>query len=95
MKYLVFGVWHDAISNQVATHSKEIDLAFKDPEDEAEEVISDLCKTGLDRGSLYEVFVYKSAQNYGDAPELAAHWTLDDGLFGEDQEDEPDEDEEG
>ncbi len=92
MRYLVLGVWHDPESGNVATHSKEIDLAFADPEDEAEKVISDLCSTGLDRESLHEVFVFKSAQNYGSAPEQAAYWTADDGYFGEGEEEESDQD---
>ena len=94
MKYLVLGIWHEAESGNVASHSKVIDLEFKDPEDEAPEIIKELCKTGLDRLYLHEVFVYKSAQNYGDEPEQVAYWTTGDGLFGEDA-DEEDEDDEG
>jgi hypothetical protein len=95
MQYLVLGVWHDPGSGNVATHSKTIELCFKEPEDEADMIIDDLCSTGIERGLLHEVFVFKSAQNYGTAPEQAAYWTADDGLFGEQEDEEEDEEGQG
>lgn len=93
MKYLVFAVFQDSGSNQIATHSKEMDLGFNDPEDRAEDIIDHIVGSGLSKTNLWEVFVFKSAQNYGDAPEQVAYWNLDDGLFGEQEDDEEDEDE--
>jgi hypothetical protein len=58
-------------------------LGFVSTEDNAEEIIDNLCASGL-----CEVFVFKSAQNYGSAPELVAHWTGADGYFGNESEDE-------
>jgi len=91
MKYLVFAVFQAPDSEEVFTHSKELDLGFKNPDDEAEAIIEDIAKSGLGKANLWEVFVFKSAQNFGDAPEQAAYWNLDDGLFGEEEaEDESD-----
>jgi hypothetical protein len=90
MKYLVLGVW--AGQDSPFTLSREMELGFDEPEDRAASIIELMANEGIGRESLWEVFVFKSAQNYGDAPEQVAYWNLDDGLFGE-QEDEEDEEE--
>ena len=84
MRYLVFAVFSDG-QGEVATHSKEYDCGFNNPNDMAEEIIADVSASGLGRQSLWEVFVFQSAQNYGDAPNQVAYWNLDDGLFGEEE----------
>lgn len=85
MKYLVFAVFQAPESAEVFTHSKEVDLGFASPEDEAENIIDGIASSGLGKANLWEVFVFRSAQNYGDAPEQVAYWNLDDGLFGDEE----------
>jgi hypothetical protein len=80
MKYLVFAVYSN--NGHVATHFNNIDLGFKNPEDVPDKIINKLGKTGLDNDSLYELFVFKSAQNFGDAPEQVAYWNREDDVFG-------------
>lgn len=72
MKYLVLAVFSDG--SNVATHSKEFDCGFDSPEDRAEDIINSIADSGLGKTNLWEVFVYKSAQNFGDAPEQVAYW---------------------
>ena len=80
MKYLVFAVFSDGTN--LATHSKEMDLGFKDVESSAEEIIESIADSGLGKETLWEVFVFKSAQNFGSAPEQVGYWNQEDGLFG-------------
>ena len=90
MKYLVLAVFSDG-HGQICTHSKIIDLGFANPEYEEEKIIDSIA--GSDKDNLWEVFVFSSAQNYGDAPTQVAYWNLDDGLFGEQEDEDEDEDE--
>lgn len=84
MKYLVFAVLADGCN--VATHSREYECAGN-PEDEKENIITSITESGLGHLCLYEVFVFKSAQNFGYAPEQVAYWNLDDFDDSEDEED--------
>lgn len=79
MKYLVLAVFVGDFGSQVATHSKEMDLGSKDLE--AQEIIDDIVSSGLGKDNLYEVFVWKSADNSQEAPVCVAYWTLDDGFW--------------
>lgn len=84
MKYLVLAVYYDG--SQVMTHYEEMDLGFTDPESCAEEILDK-----IDTTDLRELLVFKSAQNYGSAPEKVAHWNHNE-LFGSEDDDEDQED---
>lgn len=88
MKILIFAVLHDGCG-EVATHSKDYEIGIGvNPEDEAEAIIQDIASTSIGRVNIYEVFCFKSAANFGDAPEQVAYWNQEDGLFGPEVEDE-------
>lgn len=86
MRYLVFAVFSDGFGGEIATHSKEMDLGFDDPKNQESKIIDSIADSGLGKNSLWEVFVFKSAQNFGDAPEQVAYWNQEDGLFGKQDE---------
>lgn len=94
MKYLVFAVFQDFGSGNVLTHSKDMDLGFDNPEDKKEEIIDSICQSGMPRERLFEVFVFKSAQNYGSAPEQVAYWNEEDISDSDFDADEPDDEDE-
>ena len=87
MNYLVLAVWEG--EDSPFTLSREMHV-LNEPEDEPEKIISYIAKEGLGRERLWEVFVFRSAQNYGSAPEQVAYWNQEDGLFGEPEDEEED-----
>lgn len=88
MQYLVLGVWEG--EDSPFTLSRVMELGFSEPEDEPEKIISYIANEGLGKERLWEVFVFASAQNYGTAPEQVAYWNQEDGLFGEQEDEEED-----
>lgn len=96
MRYLVFAIFQESDGSNLASYSKELQLEFKDPEGEAEEIIIDILESSeMNRSCLYELFVFKSAQNFGDAPVQVAYWNQEDDLFGPDYEPEEDSEDDG
>jgi hypothetical protein len=79
MNYLVLAVWEG--EDSPFTLSREMHI-LNEPEDEPQKIISYMANEGIGRERLWEIFVFKSAQNYGSAPEQVAYWNQEDGLFG-------------
>lgn len=76
MKYLALATFQDGLN--VAIRTEEIDLKDCDPLDEMETVIEKICmgeEYVMSRPHLLDLFLFKSAQNYGSPPEEVAHWT--------------------
>lgn len=83
MRYLILAVFTDGV-----TQTRIMDLGFFSPDEKVEGIIEGITNTpGFVKNSLREVFVYKSAINYGDAPIQEAHWKADNGFFGVEDDD--------
>lgn len=83
MRYLILAVFTDGV-----TQTRIMDLGFALPGEKAKEIIERITDaSGFGKDTLREVFVYKSAINYGDAPIQEAHWKADNGFFGVEDDD--------
>lgn len=78
MNRLVFAVYHDPGSGNVATHSKTFQCGHPHNviEELKEEILDSLAITGMTQDFLEEVFLFESVDK--DAPIMVAHWTAED-----------------
>lgn len=76
MKYLMFAVFADAISGNILTHSKEVDLDNTQSDvDCREAAIASAVETGMKRQFLQELFLFENGTEY---PIISEHWILED-----------------
>lgn len=90
MDYTIIAVFCSAQDGTVSTCSR-ITHTNLNPRDEKEKIIGEvLTASHFSMDELCEVFVLKSAQNYGSAPEMVEHWTPSNGDFDDDDDMDPD-----
>lgn len=77
MNRLIFAVYHDPGSGNVATYSKTFQCGHPHNviAELKEEVLESLAETGLSQEHLTEVFMFESVHE--NAPIIVGHWTAE------------------